>query len=202
MVDQEGVHFHWPDGDYIGAEPSEFIYDKPAIARILREELFDKQYTTLRDKVNRGEDILSELEKLNVKYIILNRDIVESGNQVRQLNYYKDILNSSSSLEVVKTIGSLTAYKVKSPKAEKRIEIVTEENLDSNIIKNSNTHYTITIAQNSSPFTIILKNTFKEQWKAKINDQVLNSHEISHGYANQWTITKSGVNKIDILFEL
>ncbi len=91
IVPGDGVRYSW---GYQGIEPSEFLFDKQSVSKMLRIKQFDDKYFDLYHKFTGGVNYEPNLRELNIKYFVLHNDMDSK------------ISGASSSAQVIETLSN------------------------------------------------------------------------------------------------
>ncbi|GEM_PF-10249 len=195
----DSVHYTW---GYKGLEPSEFIFDRPAISKMLRTKYFDEKYVSLHNAFV-GEDNYNKLfDEMHITYLLLHEDLISEDSIASSSADVKKKLDANPQVEFLKKEGNLLVYKYNSEK-KGGLFVLEGDNIPKfDFIKESSQRYLLRIHEVKSPFRLIFKNTFSDLWVARINGQILPRHELAYGYANSWWVNKMGSYQIEIVFKI
>jgi GT2 family glycosyltransferase len=195
LVLGDGVHYNWETGSYDGLEPSEFLFDKPTISKILRTKYFDEKYENTIQNI--GTPVfITNLNELNVKYVILHKDVPWfTKQQLETLEIYTEI-------EKMKETDHLILYRNNTNHSASRITLEGKNTPDYSVAQLSPTKYSIQVVNATEPYSLIFKNTFSDHWQATIDRKNLDNHKIIYDYANVWQSSQKGSYRIDIEFKI
>ena len=193
----DGMTYSW---NYNGVEPSEFLFDKASVSKILRTKYFDAKYQSLLVSFNENTDFQRIFREMNIGYIILHKDIDAS---VPWGDYKKPevVLKSARNIMLAARFGDLDIYKFDGLGQNSLFE-TSEGSLVIRYTKINPRHYKVFIKGATKPFSLNFKTTFNDSWKASINNLELKEHTLVYDYANGWRIDKEGDYTIDIVFKV
>lgn len=107
MLPGDGVRYTW---GYQGIEPSEFLFDKRSISKILRLTHEDIQYWDLYQKLTSGRDFTPNLRQGNIKYLILHYDLNHEISGASTAAQVESVLTSTPNIKFLQKIGELGIY--------------------------------------------------------------------------------------------
>lgn len=201
MIAGDGVKMSW---DYGGIEPSEFLFDKPAISKILRTKYFDDVYWYLREKLNKQKKLDSrDLRNLDVTFLILRKDLLQgldSGDL--GVNEVRNMILANRDIRHLKDFGDLEIYLFEPNKNGSLFEVLDGEGIKISYHRFSPTKYKVFVKNVDKPFTLVFKNTYYDFWIARINEEEIKDHFLVYNYANAWKIEKTGDYTIDVVFKI
>jgi hypothetical protein len=198
----DGISYTW---GFSGAEPSEFLFDRTSISKILRVKYYDNIYLGLQDHLS-NRNFPKMLGLLRVGNIIIHTDEITGTNSAQLVAQTKEFVNTWIGVKRDNTIGGLSIYDIDknlivpmvySP--EKMMYVGSEKDVISNII-NSNVNPS-TIAYITKHSSSLLKNdlqrpaiTYKKltstHYRVKVTSvnmpYVLILNDI---YNNKWTLS-------------
>ncbi len=212
LLPEDGVNYTW-EHPYQGIEPSEFLFDRQSVSKY--NYFFRNYYAVLQDRfgINRDvsfqkvygrdsgdfeeESLVKELAKLNVRYIVLHRDLDSEFRGAVNPDSTRDYLNAQSGVKKVITFGALDIYELEIPSKNK---LIYSPDADTTYKKVSPSNYEVRIKSNKENAQLFLLNTYNDGWKAFDGETELN-HTRSFSYANSWRLKKEGESTINIFFE-
>lgn len=201
LIPGDGVRTKW---GYGGIEPSEFLFDRSTISKILRTKYYDDVYWNLYQDLNERIIIDSDkLKNLNVSFIILRKDL-EKGLSDKGLSIkdVKKVVLQNSDLEYLATFGDLEIYSFKPNKQGLIFDVDSDKKIGFSYQKLSPTRYKVYIKAASQPFNLIFKSTYNDLWEARIGKEKLDRHFLAYDYANGWEVDKKGNFIIDVIFKV
>lgn len=203
IVPGDGANYNWADGKYNGIDPSEFLFERPVISKILRTKYFDAKYMQLNQAFtsNNSKEFSSLLDQTNVKYFVLRNDIDIPTNDILSPENTKKILNSFPEIIYKQSFDKLDLYEYAKSNPRKIIAI-SDQTPEVKYIKNSPTRYTIDIKNAKNPYKLVFKETFNDNWIATIDKNIVSNHQLQYNYANAWEIDKLGNYQIKLQFKL
>lgn len=193
----DGMAYSW---NYNGVEPSEFLFDKASVSKIVRTKYFDSKYQSLLVFFNENKDFQRIFREMNIGYVILHKDI-DSGVSWGDYKKPEAVLKSARNIMLVASFGDLDIYKFDGLDQNSLFE-TSEGSQVTTYTKINPRHYKVFIKGATKPFSLNFKTTFNESWKARINNLELKEHTLVYDYANDWRIDKEGDYTIDIVFKV
>lgn len=234
LIPGEGVRYTW---GFRGVEPSEFLFTRPSISKILRTEYFDNYYLSL-DSYQSHPHFAKALAVMQVDHLIFHRDI--RPDYVTEANLDISVDPSAwQNVSPVVRIGDLDIFSLSEAITVDRIYAVTDLVIASDsaslipamltagfspqtqaIVTGdtseykftssrlprlstsqlSPTHYQVRIQNATSPYVLILADTYNSFWTARIAAEKIPNHFLINGFANGWYIDQSGDYSIDVKF--
>lgn len=198
----DSVHYGW---GYKGLEPSEFIFDKPAVSKMLRTKYFDEKYISLHDAFVNGDNYNEFLDQMNITHMVLHEDLVFENSLASSSAEVKKRLNSNPQIRFLRKEGELLLYKYESGENSKLFKLEGLEGSEVpnfNYQKNNTRFYVVNIVGAQKPYQLIFKETYNDLWVARINGWTLEDHFLVYEYANAWRIDKIGDYQIEIIFKV
>lgn len=211
LLPEDSITYTW-DHYYEGIEPSEFLFDKSPIARgyafnkdyysaLLDKFGADEDYTKLpyysRDNKDfAAADLISELAKLNVRYIILHYDTDYIFRKAISPEQTKNYLLSQN-INKVAEFGKLEIYKVDIPE---NINLIYSPDSKVSYKKIGRNLYKADIENNSDVINLYFLQIFHPSWQASIEGEIIPDHQKIFSYANGWVIKKKGNFQVTIKF--
>lgn len=197
MITGDSIEFDW---GYSGIEPSEFLFDKPVISRMLRQSLPDSKYIELYSVFTHNKDFKHLFKEMNVEFIVLRRDLSENykGNVSPEL--FASRFEEDEEISKVGEFGKLEVYRFDPSDG---IGLFTIEKGSAGQIsfeKISSTNYKVIVINAHEPLTIVFKQTFSDLWKAEVDGEEIAQHFLIYNYANSWRVDKTDDYEIDITF--
>lgn len=191
----DGICLKW---GYDGVEPSDNMFDRPTVSRLSNTEQFDGVYKQLLDSLKSGID-LKIFDQLNIKYIILRRDLCESFEDVYpfKVSYYEGILQNEEKIKKVEVFGDLSVYE-DVENVGNLFSVMGDDPPAIKYKKIGNANYKVWVENAKSDFSLIMKESYNSKWGAEINGNKINDHEIIYGYANKWVINEKGSYEVDV----
>ncbi len=199
IIPGDGVHYTW---GYWGIEPSEFLFDKPVISRILRTEYFDDKYINLHNTFIDNGNYNELLNQMNIKYFILHRDLDTKSSSASSSTQVQEILKKNPEVSFLREIGQLSIYQYNSNQQQGLFILDGESVPEFTYKKLSATQYRINIKNASVPYIIIFKETFNKLWEASIDGQKITDHFLAFDYANGWIVMTSGNYEIKVYLKV
>ncbi len=197
MIPGDGAKYVW---GYDGIEPSDFLFSRATISRIFRTKYPDNKYYGLLYDLRNKKDVSSYLEDFNIRYILVNHDIIpasagtdnpeEISAYLKELNYAKYV-GSFGNLELFENVNY-------SPDSL----ITSDSDAVVKYSKISNAHYKVLVDNKSGSFNFLFKSTYNPGWILKSSDREFNKHEVALGYANTWQVNQNGLYELDLLIEI
>jgi hypothetical protein len=202
MIAGDGVKMSW---GYGGIEPSEFLFDRSAVSKILRTKYYDNVYWDLYKDLNEKRTInSSKLKNLNISFLILRKDL-QSGLSDKDLSLsdVRQAVSQNQDIKFLKTFGDLEIYEFTSNKDGQIFEIVNNREIELSYEKLGAKNYKVDVKNVvTSPFNLVFKSTYNNLWEARIGREKLSSHFLDYGYANGWKINQQGSYTIDVVFKV
>lgn len=200
----DGVKYTW-NHSFQGVESGEFLFSNPSIGRniavnkdyynvlldrfgVLQKNAFGPD-PDISDSQFRSPHLSDELVKLNVRYIILHRDVDEKLSSMQTSQATSDLLNIEPNIQKVKTFGLLDIYEVKSASG---FNYVYSPDSQTRYEKINPTLYKFSIKNAGSLANLFLLTKYDPGWKVIVDGKEIGTHSLLFSYANSWKITKSG----------
>ena len=202
-----GIRYTW-DYPFAGIEPSEFLFDKLSISHDLR---FNRgYYNGLLSSFNQEKipnstidanfangNLIDNLSKLNIKYIILHKDIDFKYNNSSSSATFENFLTNEEKIKKVSSFDKLDIYEAEIPSD---ITEILAEKVNLTFTKINPTLYQIKVIDAKAPYNIVFLQQFDRNWELSIDNQILSSHSQALGYANTWRVDKNGSYSLQIRF--
>ncbi|KKQ98117.1 MAG: hypothetical protein UT23_C0005G0040 [Candidatus Woesebacteria bacterium GW2011_GWA1_39_12] len=189
IIPGDGVKYTW---GYQGIEPSEFLFDRPSISKVLRAQYFDDKYMNLYAEFVSQKDYDENLKQMNISHIVLHHDQDEEVSSASSSAEVKETLTENENTSFLKDIGELSIYEFV-PNKEGYIFVIKDDEKPTLIYsKISSTQYAVEIKDAKKPYILIFKSTYNKLWQAKIEGEIQKEHFVVYDYANAWRINKIG----------
>ncbi len=201
----DGLRYREWEYPYQGTEPSEQTFTKPSIGKNVQDsKLFynvllqrfdkfqEKTYGPDPDITNsdfRSRDLYEELAKLNVRYIILHKDIDPDLGKFGKPELVEKYLESQKNIKKINTFGMLDVYKVEIPD---EVHLIYSPDIKVRYFKINPTRYIVNVTDAKNPFDLYFLENFDQNWELYINGQKIENHSKVFSYANMWNINKTG----------
>lgn len=198
----DGVKYNWKGGSYQGEESSEFLLAKPVISKTLGNTYADKKYKDLYTDFIEGKQYNTLLDEMNIKYLIVNKDIDPKISGSISATQAQSILMDDPRLSFVGNFGQLSLYQYNSLNVGSLFMTTGNSRPQMSYIKINNIHYVVSIKNATEPYTLIFKETFNNLWQARIGSDVIKQHALVYDYANEWRINKIGSYRINIILKV
>lgn len=197
-LSSHGVGLIW---GYRGDEPSRFLFDKDVISRRPPNN-YTKIYDEITYDIEGNKELIRILEQSNIKYVILNYDIVMQSAGYLDPNNLSLYLKNQKYLELVKKFGNLEVYKNNGLLNSSPFVVEGSTTYYPKYTKLNDTHYKINITESKDRFSLIFKESFDKNWIATVGSETFDDHRLAYGYANAWNIDKEGSFQIDLIFKV
>lgn len=201
----DGVSYKWPDGIYFGTDPTKFLIDRPAVSinapgnreyyNVLLERFgdltpnaFGVKDPNISNSEFRGENFFEELEKLNIQYIVVRKDLRHEAMGINTSPQdINNLLSAETGIDFIKTFGEYDIYKVN---IDEEVSTLYSPDADIEYEKVSPTLYKFKITKNDYSKSTELRflNTFNKDWKIRGEGFNVLSHEKLFSYANKYVI--------------
>lgn len=200
----DGLRYSRWDYPYQGIEPGEFLFDRASIGK--NGQTFKDYYNILLKRFDKfqpstfGQDpdttnsdfksnyLFEELAKLNVRYIILHKDIDPEVGRIGSFETVEKLLSNEKNIKKSASFGLLDIYKVEYPD---EIQLIFSPSIKTEYKKiNQNTFLVKTMHQNS--FELYFLENYDPNWEFYIDGEKIGSHYKAYSYANGWKIDKNG----------
>ncbi|KKQ46019.1 MAG: hypothetical protein US62_C0006G0030 [Candidatus Woesebacteria bacterium GW2011_GWA1_37_8] len=208
----DGIRYIWPD-IYQGSDINEFLFDAHSISRnvafnkiyynvlLERFDILQKNaYGPDPDISNsefKGRTFAEEMAKLNVKYIILHKDIDTYFIHTWSSDDTKIFLENQAGIRRVSEFGNLEIYEVDLPSS---LNIIYTEGVESSSIALTPVDYRVTVLEAKTPYYLNLLMPYSNSWQVKIGKDVLGRGSPLFSYANSWKIDRSGNYEIEVRY--
>lgn len=213
LLPEEGITYTWKY-PYEGVEASEFIFDKSSIARSTKVN--SGYYSALLEKFGAGntindspywsddnedfkdENLIAELAKLNVRYLIVHFDTDFVKRKTKSSVWTEEYLASQPEIKKVKSFGELNIYQVNIPN---QIQLIYSPNTNISYKRINTTNYTVDIREAKGPVILNFLEQYHPDWEAYIGFSRLEDHAKIFSYANSWIINKTGDYQVNIKYK-
>lgn len=140
----------------------------------------------LQDKKSIGELIIYSLDRklINPRIYAVNSVISVSSIEEGLTKIISDDLDATQEAFIVGDNSTV-------PSLMQNITQLTFEKI-------SNDHYSAQVKDATTPFILVLNNTFDKLWQVRIDNQIVDKHFIVNGFANGWLIERTGDYIVDI----
>lgn len=198
MIPGDSVHYYWM---YRGLEPSEFLFDRPAISKTLRAEYYDTAYMSLYNEFILNKNYNKTLADFNIRYLLLHNDQDSKASGASASAQVREHLRHNTKVKLIINTGSLSLYKFIS---EIPSLFVVEGKVTPREFykKIDNIHYKIYISNATIPYRLIFKETYNSRWNASIDNNIVATHALVYNYANEWNISRKGNYIINVVFRI
>lgn len=209
-----GVKYGGWEHPYEGIEPGEYLFTFPSIGKnggintpyynilLQRFGKLQKNLNGLDTDLTYSEfsssKLYQELEKLDVRYIILHHDIdlyIDNFNTAEEVIQY---LNNQEKIKKINTFGLLDIYEVS---INPDVELIYSPTLKVSYKKINPTLYSVDIIGSESPWELYFLENYDDGWQALIENKKIENHQKVFSYANKWTIDRLGDYSITIKFK-
>ncbi|OGM60246.1 hypothetical protein A2955_01015 [Candidatus Woesebacteria bacterium RIFCSPLOWO2_01_FULL_37_19] len=197
-IPDHGVALTW---GYRGDEPSVFLFDKTFVSKRIKYPFYTEKYDQLRTTTDNGIIDTELFNELNIKYIVLNRDIRWDTVGAAPIDSIENALNANKALIDLGNFGNLRLYK----RVNFNGSLISLEgdNLPIYSYKNIGVNkFEVNVMDAKEPFILVLKNNYNDQWASKIDEQILKDHFLIYNYANAWKVNKKGDYTIKLVFRV
>ena len=195
IIPGDGVRYSW---SYQGLEPSEFLFDKTSISKMLRAKYFDDKYFDLYKKFISGGDYGRNLQEMNIKFLVLHHDLDAKISGASSSAEVVETLSKNPQIKLLEKFGDLDIYEFKS----ENLDLFKTDGPEIEYTKLSPTKYDIKINDAKKPYKLIFKETFDKNWIARIDGKVQENHFLIFDYANAWDIDRNGSYNIQVVFKV
>lgn len=211
----DGIKFSSWQHTYQGIEPSEYLFDKAVIGKnIPNNKLF---YNVLLQRVGgfqpnafgsdpdisqsdfRSEYLYQELAKLNVRFIVLHKDINTQLSEMKTISQTAEYLAKEPNIRLVKSFGALDIYQVNIPDD---IDLIYSPDAKVTFRKINPTLYQAFIENATGNTRLFFLENFDSNWQAyDSRNQLIKKHNRVFSYANYWGIDETGNLSITIKYQ-
>jgi len=210
----DGLRYSGWENPYHGIEPGEYIFSRPSIGK--NGQAFKLYYNVLLERFNkfqplaygpdpdttnsefRSEHLYEELAQLNVRYIILHKDIDPNVGLIGSFEPVEKYLARQNNIKKINTFGKLDIYKVEVPD---QIRLIYSPQTLVNYSKVNPTQYLVNVTDAKNPFDLYFLENFDSNWQAIINNQKVEDHGMLFSYANKWSINRTGSFNITLRYK-
>lgn len=199
LISGVGTSYNW---NYQGIEPSEFLFDKPAVSRMIGMKYYDDKYINLYHKFAEGQNYDFILKELNIKYLVLHYDLDSKASGASSSAEVKSILEKNNNVSFLAQFGDLAVYQFLPTKDGGLFALEGNNIPEISYYKLSPAHYKVAIKGASRSYILIFKSTFSRFWEAKIANEKIYGHFLIYDYANSWNVDRIGDYTIDIIFKV
>jgi hypothetical protein len=199
MIPGHGARFTW---GFRGSDPGMYIFDKTTISKTGDIKYYNDKYQELRNSfINDGENLGKLLDEVNVKYLILRKDLKWEPVGAMMPNQVRDVLKNNQAVEFIEEFGELEIYQYKE-RNSRRIEIIGGGNAGSDYKRIDPTLYVVDVVDVTEPYVLVFKETYNPLWEARIDDRNIEEHIVAYNYANAWKVDKLGNYSIEIVLKV
>ncbi len=200
LIYGEAARYKW---GYDGAEPSDYLIDKPTVVRMtLSDKLYDNKFTELYNTPIPDSKFIKLLNEMNITYITFNDDYIVQKDAMSKVEQTKRDLAKNQKLQKIGNYGPITLYKNLANKDGTMFEILADKPPKISYIKESPERYIVTVFDATAPYLLVFKSEFNSLWEARIDGDILSSHELIYEYANSWKVDKMGSYRIEVVFKV
>ncbi len=199
LIPGDSVRYVW---GYRGVEPSEFLFDGPAVSKTLRAKYFDDKYWELYRNLVSSKNHNKQLEEMNIKYLVLHNDLVSEASGASSSAQVRNTLKQNNKIIFLRQIGGLEIYEFSGNPSGSTF--ISDAKNPPKVIyrKFGPSHYLVSIRDAKAPFNLIFKETYNDFWEAKVDKKKLENHGLAYNYANVWKMDRTGDYDIDIVFKV
>jgi len=200
----DGVLTSWRH-PYRGIDPSVFIFSNPSIGGntgfnkiyynvllerfgVLQKDVFGPDPDISKSDF-RSKDLSGELEKLNVRYIVLHRDLDETLSGMKGAEETAQYLDREKNIEKVKTFGQLDIYEVR---LSDKVAHIYSPDTKVSYKKVNPTLYTFKVENASKPIDIYFLEMYAPDWELFVDREKIQTHSTVFSYANAWELSQTG----------
>lgn len=201
----DGLRYSGWEYPYQGIEPGEYIFTRSSIGK--NGQPFKPYYSILLQRFNkfqekaygpdpdvsnsefRGNDLYEELAKLNVRYIILHKDIDLELGKIGPFESVARYLDTQENIRKINTFGKLDVYKVSIPD---EVHLIYSPDTKVSYSKINPTLYSVNVTNAKNPFDLYFLENFDSSWEVGVDGQKIGDHSNVFSYANKWSVNKTG----------
>ncbi len=208
----DGAIYNW-EFPYQGIEPSEFLFTRQSIGRIVVVNKI--YYNVLLQRFGnftpysfgpdpdisksefRDKELWQELAKLNVRFIVFHNDMDDQfiGAGKTKENF-REYLKGQKNIKKVNTFGQLDIYEVE---FSDKISHIYSPQIKTEYVRINPTLYEVKLLE-GKPASLYFLELFDPNWIAYGEDGGLLEHKKVFSYANSWDI-KNSSGKITIKYK-
>lgn len=200
----DGVIYTW-EHPFRGLESGEFLFSNPSIGRnfglnknyynillerfgSLQKDVFGPDPDLTGSKF-RSQYLYQELGKLNIKYIILHRDVDEKLSGMKSAQETFEFLAVQKNIKKVKSFGLLDIYEVDLPD---EIAHVYSPNVKISYERVNPTLYKFYVQNTKMLIDIHFLERYDPGWEMTIDNKKIDTHSTIFSYANSWSVDRIG----------
>ncbi|MEK7616872.1 MAG: alpha-(1-_3)-arabinofuranosyltransferase family protein [Patescibacteria group bacterium] len=209
----DGLRYSGWEHPYQGIEPGEYIFDRPSIGK--NGQSLKLYYNVLLQRFNkfqplvygpdpdithsefRSEHLYEELAKLNVRYIILHKDVDPEVGLLGSFEPVEKYLETQKNIKKINSFGKLDIYKVE---ISSDIHLIYSPQAKVQYTRINPTLYIADIAS-EEPFDLYFLENFDPNWQVNIDGLEIKEHNKLFSYANSWKINKIGNFFVEIKYK-
>lgn len=195
LIPEHAAVFNW---DYRGVEPSRFLFDKPTIS--VNGGLSRNLYSEMRLAIKEESDLSSYLKEFNVGYVVIRNDLDTTVSGTDPIDVTKRSVMNTSNLDYVGNFGEVDVYKHKADQGQ--FQISGNKGIGVSYQKLGPRKYIVNVSDADNPSKLVFKQTYHDNWIAKLEGKILIDHSIENGYENAWLIDKSGDFQLEVNFKV
>lgn len=210
----DGARYLWDRGIYQGVDPNMFLFDKYTISihfgynkpfynvllerfNILQEGFYGPDPDVSQSEF-RGNTFREELEKLNVRFIVLHHDLDHEFSKSLSPQEFAYYLSKQEGIKKAASFGKLDIYQVEN---DPKVDLIYSTDEDVSFERVGPGVYNITVEKADNPFDIYFLENFDNNWKAFTDGEEVYEHKKVFSYANSWRIDKKGSFMVELEYE-
>ncbi|OGM04065.1 hypothetical protein A2715_04995 [Candidatus Woesebacteria bacterium RIFCSPHIGHO2_01_FULL_39_32] len=209
----DGMKFIWPNY-FQGVVPYDFLFDRPSISK---NTFFNKIYYNVLlerfGKLEKGafgpdpdisnsqlktKDLYEGLQKLNVRYILLHKDVDPVIGNLGDYRLYEEILKKEENITKIINFGEIDIYEVTPPE---KVDLIFTSQGKVDFEKINPTEYVATLKGVKKDDKLVLLTLYDPNWSLYVNGMVAADHNRYFSWANSWTLDKLGDYSVTIKYK-
>jgi hypothetical protein len=200
LINGDSMIYDW---GFAGVEPSEFLFDKPTISKLVPSEPYASKYNQIMEAINKGDNLDKLFNELNVKYILIHKDIIKEYEEVYKINP-EDVENKIINTPRTSKIYDSQDLVLYNYQGDNENDIILNGNGDYSYsaMRLSPTKVAVSVEGECSDCTIIFKETFNKNWRAYYGNEELKIHSEIYGYANEWKLSGIKNGKVNLVLKI
>jgi len=209
----DGARYVWAGGVYQGIEPSMFLFDGYQIST--HSNYNKNYYNVLLERFNilqpgfygpdpditqsefRSNSFREELEKLNVRFIVLHNDVDYEFYKSLSPQEFADYLSKQEGIEKVVSFGKLDIYEVDN---DPEVGLIYSPQVKTDLEKYNSGFFKIKVMDSREAFDLYFLQNFDQNWNVFVDGKEVSSQKRVFSYANAWRIDKIGNFTIELRY--
>ena len=144
------------------------------------------------------KDLYEGLQKLNVRYILLHKDVDPVIGNLGDYRLYEEILKKEENITKIINFGEIDIYEVTPPE---KVDLIFTSQGKVDFEKINPTEYVATLKGVKKDDKLVLLTLYDPNWSLYVNGMVAADHNRYFSWANSWTLDKLGDYSVTIKYK-